>query len=127
MASATVIEPEMATKPLETVQVAIIKPMSNECEQYRHLVSQYDWAVTTAMAIMRAESGCSPLADNTGLNRDGSNDKGLFQVNSIHHRLISDHDRLIPEKNIAVAYQIYKGSGWKAWSAYNNKAYLKYL
>lgn len=78
---------------------------------------------------MRAESGCNPSADNTGLNRDGSNDKGLMQVNSIHVRsgLISDSERLDPHKNIGAAYKIYLGQGWRAWSAYNNGGYKKYL
>lgn len=78
---------------------------------------------------MKAESGCNPSADNTGLNYDGSNDKGLMQINSIHvaSGLIGDAERLDPVKNIRAAYSIYLGSGWSAWSAYNNGAYLKHM
>lgn len=101
------------------------------CEQYRQLVSKYKWDVDIALAIMRAESGCDPTVDNTGLNEDGTNDVGLMQVNSIH--LNDKATRKDPAVNIRLAYSIYSNratwdtSGWKAWSAYNNGKYLAYL
>lgn len=75
-----------------------------------------------------AESGGRADAYN-GANNNGSNDAGLFQINSIHVKsgLIGDKDRLDPEKNVRAAYAIYKGSGFTAWSAYNNLNYKKYL
>lgn len=78
---------------------------------------------------MRAESGCNPRADNSGMNTNGTNDKGLFQINSIHvtSGLISDRGRFDPEANVRAAHAIYKGSGWRAWVAYNNGSYLRYL
>ncbi len=97
------------------------------CEQYRSLVQKYDWNVDIALAVMQAESSCISDRDNTGLNYDGSNDKGLMQINSIHSNIISDLDRLDPVENIRAAYEVYRGSGWKAWSAYNNGSYLKFL
>lgn len=79
------------------------------------------------MAVMEAESRCNPNADNTGLNKDGSTDKGLMQINSIHADLIRDLDRFDPAKNIQAGYEIYRGSGWTAWSAYNNKSYEEFM
>ena len=78
---------------------------------------------------MRAESGCNPGADNTGLNNNGTADNGLFQINDIHvtSGLIGDYDRFDPETNIRAAHAIYCGSGWNAWSAYNSGAFKKYL
>jgi len=75
-----------------------------------------------------AESHGNPQAYN-GANSNGTNDAGLWQVNSIHvdSGLISSEDRFNPEKNVAAAYAIYKGSGFKAWSAFQNKSYLKWL
>ena len=109
------------------LQPKVITRQSQGCEQYRELIAKYDWNVNLMMAIMQAESSCNPVADNTGLNRDGSNDKGLLQINSIHKNLISDLDRLNPEKNIAVGYRIWKSQGYRAWSAYNNGSYRKFL
>lgn len=78
---------------------------------------------------MQAESGCDPLADNTGLNSDGTNDKGLMQVNSLHviSGLIGDNERFDPEANIKAAYAIYQGSGWSAWSSYNSGKHMEFL
>ena len=92
------------------------------CERYLPLVQKYKWDSKIALAVMKAESGCNPSADNSGLNTDGTDDKGLMQINSIHvtSGLIKDKDRFVPEKNIRAAYAIYTGSGWSAWSAYNN-------
>lgn len=101
------------------------------CAEYYDLVAQYDWDTNIALAIMKAESGCNPNADNTGLNYDGSYDLGLMQVNSIHG--YNDNDLFNPEFNVQVAYKIYQNRmswdscGWNAWSTYNNGSYLKYL
>lgn len=107
----------------------VATPKPSGCEQYRPLLYQYSWNVDVALAIMEAESHCNPLADNTGTNSDGSNDKGLMQINSIHEDLISDTDRLDPTKNIATAYTIYQGAKDKftPWSSYNNQSYAQYL
>lgn len=77
------------------------------------------------LAIMRAESGCDPLSDNTGLNADGTVDRGLLQINSIHGHSASD--LFEPSYNIAVAFEIWSFQGYQAWSAYNSGAHLKFL
>jgi soluble lytic murein transglycosylase-like protein len=79
-------------------------------------------------AICMAESGGNPLAHNKA-NSNGTDDKGLMQINSIHvdSGLISDEGRFDPHKNVASAYAIYKGSGYTAWSAFNNGSYLNWL
>ena len=89
---------------------------ADACEGFRPLVAKYDWNVKVAMAVMRAESGCQTGA--LGYNTNGTNDAGLFQVNSIHD--MTDR-RYQPEHNVALAYKIYvarskwDSSGWKAW------------
>ena len=72
---------------------------------------------------------CDPNSDNTGLNTDGTNDKGLMQVNSIHvtSGLIGDGERFNPEANIKAAYSIYLGGGWGRWSSFNNGMYKRHL
>lgn len=69
-----------------------------------------------------AESGGNPNAYN-GSNYDGSNDAGLMQINSIH----GVKNRFDPQTNMDAAYTIYRSSGWRAWSAYNNKRYERFL
>lgn len=116
----------MVVKAPEQVNTA-----RNGCEQYRSLVSLYNWDVNVALAIMRAESGCNHMADNSGLNRDGTSDKGLMQINSIHvtSGLISDQGRYDPAANLDAAYKLYRGAGnsFTPWAAYNSGKHLQYL
>lgn len=72
------------------------------CEAYRPLVAQYSWNVETAMQVMRAESGCNPLAVSP------TQDHGLFQL---HNRPVYD-----PAQNIAIAYSMWQSRGWQPWS-----------
>lgn len=92
------------------------------------LAKNYDWDYTTAYAICMAESGGKSQAYNPS-NSDGSNDAGLFQVNSIHvtSGLIGDKQRFDAEANVKAAYAIYKGSGFSAWATYNNGLYQRFL
>jgi hypothetical protein len=84
-------------------------------------VDNYDWNIATARAICLAESRGNPNAYN--LDADGSNDEGLMQINSCHGYA----DRFNPIANMQEAYRIYQGSGWTAWSTYNNGKYEQYL
>lgn len=76
-----------------------------------------------AAAIATAESGRRPAAVN-GSNSDGSIDRGLFQMNSIHGGC-STFDLA---ENVRCAVQL-RGSanGWNHWVAYKSGAYRKYL
>lgn len=114
----------------------IDKTQLTNCQKYRSYLSKYDWNIDIAYAIMQAENhSCDPNANNAGLNKDGTNDAGIMQINSIHvdSGLISDKDRYNPIKSIEASYTLYKerlrwdGDGWKAWSTYNNGEYLRYL
>ena len=101
----------------------VIEPQTGDCS----LVNNYYWDTKVAYAICMAESGGNQFAHNKA-NTNGSDDKGLMQINSIHVNsgLIGDNERFDPQKNLDAAYAIYKGSGFTAWSAYNNKSYLKW-
>lgn len=76
-----------------------------------------------AAAVATAESGRRPLAVNVS-NGDGSTDRGLFQMNSIHGGC-STFDLA---ENVRCAVKL-RGSarGWKHWVAYNSGAYRRYL
>lgn len=112
-------------KPAEVIVEAAepIKERSVDNRLRETFGDQYN----VAQAVMRAESGGRADANNT--NRNGSVDRGLFQINSIHTKKVGgDLDSLYDiETNIRVAKQIYDGSGWFAWSAYKNGSYKKFL
>jgi hypothetical protein len=76
----------------------------------------------TAIAVAQAESGlrCNAISKP---NTNGTIDRGLFQLNSAYHPLLLDC-----LDNIKYAYGIYQAwGGFHAWSAYNNKSYVKYI
>lgn len=93
------------------------------CERYRSLISQYDWDVPTAMAVMQAESSCNPAAYSE------TRDRGLMQINAVHAAKVDGQlDRLFdPTTNIRVAYSVYQSQGWNGWMAYVNGKHLKFL
>lgn len=80
----------------------------------------------TMVAIAKAESGWTVDAINTA-NSNGTVDRGLFQINSVHSQynaaqLLSD-----PRYNTAAAKAIYDGQGLKAWSTYNANQQIPYM
>lgn len=101
------------------------------CERLQPLLEKYDWDVRTMLAIMRAESGCDPnVTGDTSLTftqngRTYGYSVSLFQVRILPGREHCDsHD---PATNIACAYHVWRGQGYKAWSVYTSGKYLKYL
>lgn len=69
----------------------------------------------TMLAIAKAESRLKPEATN--INRDGSKDCGIFQINSIHGY---DCEWLkVPENNMKAARAVYEKQGLTAWATYN--------
>lgn len=91
-------------------------------------VDAYNWDVRTAYAICMAESRGKP--DATGYNGDGTIDRGLMQVNSIHADMVAGNLTALydPAVNIKIAYSLSKGgTDWTPWSTYNNGKYRQFL
>ncbi len=65
-----------------------------------------------ANKIIQCESRWNPLAVNTH-NKDGSVDKGLWQINSIHG--LSDEEVFDPVRSTEFAVSLYKKFGWSPW------------
>ena len=119
-------KPETVVATQEPVKAPEPAPQPQGCDEYRSLVQQYDWDARIALAVMEAESSCRP--DATNFNTNGSTDRGLFQINSVHLSKVASPGLLFdPAINIRVAYSVYQGSGWRAWSAFNNGKHLKFL
>jgi hypothetical protein len=78
--------------------------------------------VTIAVAVALAESGGNPAA--THYNSNGSTDYGLWQINSVHASLLSGGTWSDPLSNAKMAYSVWQGSGWQAWTTYKTGAYL---
>lgn len=118
-----VSEPEQKTA-VATAPIEQPVPQPEGCEAYRSLISQYNWNISIAMAVMQAESGCNPSGPPSP-----TCDRGLMQINCIHADLVNyDLDALYdPATNIRVAYSVYQSKGWLSWSTYVSGKYLKFL
>lgn|GEM_PF-1900056 len=79
-------------------------------------------SAVVAAAIALAESGGRPNAVNR--NRDGSIDRGLWQINSVHGALST----FSPTANARAAVKISKrGRDFSPWVAYTSGAYRRFL
>lgn len=119
--------PTPTPEPAKTAQKTV---STGDCEQWRPLVSQYDWDVRTAMAVMQQESTMNGIpCNNMAINPTDDHTSwagcmgsfGLFQINCSHGAVYD------PAKNIAIAYSMWRQSGWSPWSAYTSGEYAKYL
>ncbi len=108
-----------ATQTTQTTQGA----SSGNCDAYRGLLASYAWNTDIAMAVMKAESGCNPTASSP------THDHGLMQINEVHLAKVNYHVESLndPETNVRVAFEVYSGAGWRAWSTYTNGAYQRFL
>lgn len=78
-----------------------------------------------AVAIARAESGGVPNAITRSARE---NSIGLWQINLLAWPKYTAEDMADPKKNALAALAISKGGNdWRAWSAYKNGAYQRYL
>lgn len=83
-------------------------------------------AVDIAVAVAHAESSFRLAAVNH--NTNGTIDRGLWQINSVHSQY--NGNQLLSDGlyNAKAAYQISSGGkDWHPWTTYNNGAYKKYL
>lgn len=120
MAAAT-SSPKVVVRKTETRKVP------GDCTMYSDIIGKYDWPVTVAMRICRDESGGDTNAKNWGdkhydLNGDliCVSSQGLMQIGCIHPIALgyTTEDLLVPEKNIAMAYELWKVAGWCPWVTY---------
>jgi hypothetical protein len=75
-----------------------------------------------AAAVAMAESGGNPNATNT--NKNGSIDRGLWQINSIHGNKSTTN----PLENAKSAVSISKnGVSWSPWVAYTSGSYKRFM
>lgn len=89
------------------------------------LLAKYDWDISTAYAIMMAESGGNPNAINwADKHKSCSGSFGLFQLACFRG---TAEQLLNPETNVRMAYELYLQKGWKPWTTYLNESFRKFL
>lgn len=95
------------------------------------LAYAYDWPADIAHAVCMAESGANQDATNHQDNHGSCiGSYSLMQVGCFwyYHFGYTDSDFYNPVVNMEIAYKIWQRQGsFRAWSAYNNGAYLRHL
>lgn len=87
-------------------------------------------SLTTAVALMCAESGRYVEAYHENYDEDGnldSTDRGLYQINDKWHPELTNEDAYKAIPNAAYAYSLSSGKNFVAWAAYNSGSYKKFL
>jgi hypothetical protein len=84
-----------------------------KCELLMYGLS--DWEISRLVKIAKRESKLYPAAYNDTLNKDGSHDAGLFQINSVHKRLWAKYNLFDPKQNVEAAMELYRECGFKPW------------
>lgn len=104
--------------------------LGSDCSLVETEVNRYDWDKEVALAVAKAESACQ--ADARGdedlvyqeNGREYGYSVGVFQVRILPGR--EECDTYNVATNVKCAYNIYRESGWGAWSMYQNGSYVKY-
>lgn len=118
----------LASVQAHRAPVAVSSTGAGSCQAYKHLVAQYNWNVSIALAVMHAESQCHSDSNNS---KDyhvicyGS--RGLFQIGCDSTGGLSFGSMFDAKTNIAQAYRLYSGRGWSPWTTYTSGRYLQYL
>jgi hypothetical protein len=82
----------------------------------------------TFIAILKAENGTHECTrDNRGLNKNGSIDIGLAQINWTPRSPYSFEQLQNCKFNLDIALQKIQSRGFQPWAAYNKGSYKKHL
>lgn len=91
-----------------------------------------DLAVAVAVALAESSGRTDAVGDTALQNDTWGPSVGLWQIRSLNadRGTGKTRDELAnkdPQTNANHAHEIWKGSGWGAWSTYSNRAYLLYM
>ena len=109
----------------QAVNARIPSDKTKRCPRWEPLFKQYGLPVKAFSYIAWRESRCSPTAHNTTLNRDGSEDLGLVQVNNSWKTVTSKVCKTPYGKmdvlfdvhcNLSVAKYLFENGGLGHWS-----------
>lgn len=102
--------PTSTPSPIPTIYI----PPTFEAQHAKVIIEEvFGSQAQQALRVARCESGIRNVC-NDGLNRDGSVDCGVFQVNLSAHNKTRE-EMLDARSNIEFAYSLYQRSGWGPW------------
>jgi hypothetical protein len=111
--------------PVEVVPEGVPADKTKRCPQWEDEFAEFGLPVQTFSYIAWRESKCNPMAWNKTLNRNGSQDRGLVQINSSWVTVTAkecasqkgDLSVLFDVRcNLAVARYLYRNGGLRHWN-----------
>jgi hypothetical protein len=111
--------------PVEVVPEGVPADKSKRCPQWEDEFAEFGLPVQTFSYIAYRESRCNPSAHNKTLNRNGSQDRGILQINSTWVSVTAkqcasqrgDLSVLFNVRcNLAVARYLYRNGGLRHWN-----------
>lgn len=97
----------------------------NAIAAYAHAAGFTDHDLAVAVAVCLAESGGK--TDALGENKDGTQDHGLWQINTVNSDALAIGDWTDPAVNARMARIVFRRQGWHAWATYNDGIYSSYM
>ena len=111
--------------PVEVVPEGVPADKTKRCPQWEEQFAEFGLPVETFSYIAYRESRCNPLAHNKTLNRNGTQDRGVVQINSGWKTVTAkecasqygDLSVLFDVRcNLAVARYLYRNGGLRHWN-----------
>ena len=111
--------------PVEVVPEGVPADISKRCPQWEDEFAEFGLPVQAFSYIAWRESRCNPLSHNKTLNRNGSQDRGILQINSTWVTVTAkecasqrgDLSVLFNVRcNLAVARYLYRNGGLRHWN-----------
>jgi len=111
---APVVEIEQKPEPKE-IQIEVSYTKEGIIEKIRQAFLD----APIMLEVARCESQYKITAHNTKLNKDGTTDGGIFQLNSVHDQELAalGLNKFDPEDNIKFARILYDRSGLRPWNS----------
>lgn len=111
--------------PVEVVPEGVPADQSKRCPQWEDEIAEFGLPVQTFSYIAWRESRCNRLSWNRTLNKNGSQDRGILQINSTWVSVTAkecasqrgDLSVLFNVRcNLAVARYLYRNGGLRHWN-----------
>ena len=133
----TITSPQAFAAPDEPcVAVNSVLPATKSAREATAAKAAARWFPADQVAMATAVAGAESSWNPTAVNKAARGNYGLWQINSVHTKLLDAKNWRTPADNAWMAYQVWdaadgtKGDGrgsWKPWSVYNAGSYKSYL
>ena len=124
--------PAFAAPDDPCVAVNSVLPATKSAREATAAKAAAQWFPADQVAMATAVAGAESTWNATAVNKAAGGNYGLWQINSVHDRLLDARTWSDPQDNAWMAYQVWdaadgnKGDGrgsWKPWSVYNSGSY----